>query len=94
MEMIGKEKLLSVSQVASLCGVGHSTVSAHASELMAMVGGKSKGKDASRTPVSRTAKAPTHKVLPAPRKRAKGSVFQRSQIDGIDHAPNHDGPLR
>ena len=26
MEMIGKEKLLSVSQVASLCGVGHSTV--------------------------------------------------------------------
>jgi len=26
MEMIGKEKLLSVSQVAALCGVGHSTV--------------------------------------------------------------------
>ncbi len=26
MEMIGKEQLLSVSQVASLCGVGHSTV--------------------------------------------------------------------
>ena len=26
MEMIGMEKVLSVSQVASLCGVGHSTV--------------------------------------------------------------------
>jgi len=47
-------------------------MSSHASDLMAMVGGKSKGKGASRPPVSRTAKASTHKGLPAPRKRAKG----------------------
>lgn len=48
-------------------------MSGHASELMAMVGGKAKGRGASRTPVSRTGKASTHKALAAPRKRGKGN---------------------
>ena len=44
-------------------------MSGHASELMAMVGGKAKGRGASRTPVSRTGKASTHKALAAPKKK-------------------------
>jgi len=46
-------------------------MSSHASELMAMVGGKSKGRGTTKTNASDLAKASTHKALPAPRKRAE-----------------------